>query len=200
MELERLVREAVRGNRRAFGELYDRYAKRLYAYLYYRTLNRELAEDLAAEAFLNALEKLLSFRPEAGSFPAWLYGIARHALVDHFRGQRPAVSLDGAGETAGAAEYGDVWELADGADFTLDVLERDRWERLKPHLAALSAEAREIIILRLWDELPYRQIAELTGKSEAACKMAFSRALNVLRQSMPLLCLVAWLLAKPSAC
>jgi len=174
MELERLVREAVRGNRRAFGELYDRYAKRLYAYLYYRTLNRELAEDLAAEAFLNALEKLLSFRPEAGSFPAWLYGIARHALVDHFRGQ--------------------------GADFTLDVLERDRWERLKPHLAALSAEAREIIILRLWDELPYRQIAELTGKSEAACKMAFSRALNVLRQSMPLLCLVAWLLAKPSAC
>ena len=56
---------------------------------------------------------------------------------------------------------------------------------MKPVLDELPDDKREIIIMRIWDELSFREIAELTGKSEAACKMKFSRTLKQLKESVP---------------
>jgi len=53
------------------------------------------------------------------------------------------------------------------------------------------------VILRIWDGLPYREIGALLGKSENSCKMAFSRALGLLREAMPLSLLLAFLAARP---
>jgi len=59
-------------------------------------------------------------------------------------------------------------------------------ESLKPYLAKLSSEQRDILMLRLWEEKSYKEIAEVLGKSEASCKMAFSRSIKTLRKQMPL--------------
>jgi RNA polymerase sigma-70 factor (ECF subfamily) len=183
---ERLAAASRMGDREAFGRLYDLYARRIYAYLYYRSLDRECAEDLTAAVFLNVLEGLSGFRPERGCFSGWIYGIARNALRDHFRARLRTVSLD---------EAADLWDLPESGSHELDAENRDLWERLKPHLAALPPEAREIVILRTWDELSYGEIARILNKSEDACKMAYSRALARLREAMPLSLLLAFLLA-----
>jgi RNA polymerase sigma-70 factor, ECF subfamily len=191
-EAERLAAASRGGDREAFGRLYDLYAKRIYAYLYYRCLDREVAEDLCGAAFLRVLEGLDGFRPELGCFSGWIYGIARNALRDHFRARSRTVSLD---------EAPDLWDLPQAGPaecaHELEAENRDLWERLKPYLAALTREQREIVILRTWDELPYRDIAAIIGKSEAACKMSYSRALSLLREAMPLSLLLAFLAAKP---
>ena len=90
-----------------------------------------------------------------------------------------------------------IWDLAVDEDFTLDAERRDLWERTERHLRRLAPEQREIVILRIWDGLPYREIGALLGKSENSCKMAFSRALGLLREAMPLSLLLAFLAARP---
>ena len=183
-----LARRSRDGDREAFGRLYDLYSKRIYAYLFYRTLSREAAEDLAGAVFLRVLEGLDGFRPESGSFSAWIYGIARNALRDHYRESARVASL---------GEMSDLWEASDAGSLEIEAENRDLWERLKPHLAALTREQREIVILRTWDELPYAEIALMLGKTEGACKMSYSRSLSLLREAMPLSLLIAFLAAKP---
>jgi RNA polymerase sigma-70 factor, ECF subfamily len=187
-EAERLAAKSRDGDREAFGKLYDLYARRIYAYLYNRSLDRDCAENLSSAVFLRVLEGLDGYRPELGRFSRWIYGIARNALRDHFRSRARAASL-------GEAE--DLWDVPDSGEMEIEAENRDLWERLKPHFAGLSPEQREIIILRTWDELPYRDIAALLGKTESACKMAYSRALSLLREAMPLSLLLAFLAAKP---
>lgn len=191
MDADRLALHSRDGDREAFGRLYGLFAERIYAYFYYRSLSRETAEDLTSTVFVKVLEGLEGFRPGGGGFSAWIFTIARNALTDHYR---RASRVEAVGDFSSGA-----WDLADEADLEMEAAERDRWERLRPFLAELSPEQREILIMRLWDELPYREIARITGKAEGACKMAYSRALAFLREAMPLSLFVAFLIDKARA-
>mgnify|MGYP001767024246 CR=1 FL=1 len=186
MEADVLALRSRGGDREAFGRLYDIYSKRIYSYIYYRTLRRETAEDLTAAVFLKALEGLGGYDPGPGGFASWIYGIARNAICDHYRRESRLESLDARG--AG------LWDLADGADIALDAENRDLWDRVAPILAGMPAEQREILVMRIWDGLPHAEIARILGKSEGACKMAYSRALASLRAAATLSLLVAFLM------
>ena len=67
-----------------------------------------------------------------------------------------------------------------------NLYKQEKFEQAKKALKLLSPEQREIVVLRVWENMPYQQIAELVGSTEGACKMAFSRAIKILRQSMPI--------------
>jgi len=190
MEADMLAQRSREGDREAFGRLYDIFSKRIYSYIYYRTLSRETAEDLTGAAFLKALEGLGGYEPGKGGFAAWIYGIARNAIADHYRRESRLESLD---DERGAG----LWNLADDADLALDAENRDLWERLKPLLAGMPAEQREILVMRVWDGLSHGEIARILGKSEGACKMAYSRAMATLRATATLSLLAAFLAAMP---
>lgn len=177
-----LIRDAQAGNRHAFASLYDAYLDRVYRYVYFRTHHKETAEDLTATVFVKALEKLSSFDGEKAGFATWLYAIARNTLTDHYRRQKPDVDVE------------DVWDtLASGEDIPGDTDTRARLAKVQELMKDLPAAQREIVLLRVWDELSYAEIAEVTGKSEAASKMAFSRAVATLRKRAPDALLVLFL-------
>lgn len=157
----------------AFEAHYDAYVRKIYTYLYYRTQHRETAEDLTSQVFLKAFDRRDSFDGARGTFSAWIYGIARNALTDHYRSARETVDID------------DVWDLRSDEDVERDVEARARIEKLRPYLQELPKDQRELLLLRLWDGLSYAEIADLTGRSEAACKMAFSRTVARLRKEVP---------------
>jgi RNA polymerase sigma-70 factor (ECF subfamily) len=183
---ERLAAAAQAGDADAFGRLYDAYARRIHGYLFHRCLHRETAEDLTSVTFMKALERLAGFDARKGTFSAWLHAIAKNALADHFRAARPTADIE------------DIWDLLRaGGDAEVDADVRARLAEVERALAAMPAERREIVILRVWDGLAYAEIAEATGKSEAACKMAFSRAVAALKKTLPLALLVL-ILSKPS--
>lgn len=170
------------GNLENFVQLYDKYIKRIYDFIYFKTTHKETAEDLTSLTFIKALEKIKTFNADKGTFSAWLYQIARNTVIDFYRTKKEAIDID------------DVWDLAGNENIERDIDAKAKLQAIEKYLAKLKSEQREIIIMRVWLEMTYGEIAEVLGKSEASCKMSFSRAIAVLRKEMPLELLISFLL------
>src|SRR5437867_4135054 len=99
-EEEELIREAKAASREAWTRIYDAYAQKVYLYALGRTGNHQAAEDITSTVFLRALKAIPSYKPSQRPFLAWLYGVARHTVADHFRKSRTAVSLENAPDAA----------------------------------------------------------------------------------------------------
>ena len=133
---EELVARAQRGDRDAFGALYDRYLPRVYAYCYRVLGEREAAEDANTEVFMRALNALPAYR--AGSFRSWLFAIAHNVVVDEARRRRHTLPLAAANDLADSQPS--LEEVAAASAERSTVLE------LLPHL---SEDQRQVVALRL---------------------------------------------------
>ncbi|HBB38217.1 MAG TPA: hypothetical protein DEP63_04770 [Candidatus Magasanikbacteria bacterium] len=172
--IQRWADAASHGDREAFGRLYDLYIKEIYRFVYYKTHHTQTAEDLTADIFVKAIKNISSYVHTHGSFRTWLYTITRSAVIDHYRTQKHDSPIE------------DAWDIVPTKDTTQQIHARIEIDQLKPYLAQLSSEQRDILVLRLWQAKSYKEIADILGKSEASCKMAFSRSLKTLRDNMPL--------------
>jgi len=170
----RWAKAAAAGDRDAFGKLYDTYIKEIYRFVYYKTHQRETAEDITADIFVKALHKVETFDTTKGTFRTWLYTIARSTVIDFYRVKKYDTAIT------------DAWDIPDESDTTKKIHARVDMAAIRPYMAQLSADQRDILMLRLWEEKSYKEIATILGKSEASCKMAFSRSIKTLREQMPL--------------
>lgn len=168
--------------------IYDEYSESIFRYIHYKTYHRETAEDLTSQTFLKALEKWEQYDRRKGPVSPWLYGIARNLVTDHFRSK---------GKWGFMGDISDVWDLPSKDNVHKELADRETKDEIHGALGKLSGLQREIIILRLWEELPYNKIAPIVGKSEANCKMMFSRALKKLKTSLGSSILYQLLLAGP---
>jgi len=165
-----------------FEDLYDRYVKKIYDFIYFRTYHKETAEDLTSITFTKALGKLSSFNPDKGNFSSWLYRIARNTVIDHYRTNKPTFDIE------------EVFDLKGSEDFERDFDVQDQLAEVQKYLKKLKPELRELVIMRVWDGLSYREIAEITGKSEDSCKVAFSRVMAKLKMEVPYAVVVLFLI------
>ncbi|MDD4318737.1 MAG: sigma-70 family RNA polymerase sigma factor [Candidatus Peribacteraceae bacterium] len=180
---EHLIIEACQQSRlEDFALLYDKYHVPIYRYVYYRTFDKETAEDLTSQTFLKALERIRTFDPQRGNFGAWLYRIARNAVIDHVRAKRPVERMD------------EDWDRASGENVAGDVATRMEFRRIREALDGLDPLKRDIVLLRLWDNLSYKEIAAIVGKTEGNCKVIFSRTVEGLRSRFGPQALLALLL------
>ena len=154
-----------------FGQLYALYVQRIFAYLYSRIGNGPEAEDVTAQTFLAALEGFDRYRHD-GHFAAWLFTIARHKAMDHFRQQHNQVSLE------------DAQTVAAETDLLQQVIQSERVAALATQIAALPDEDRDLIRLRYVAELTYRDIARLLGRKEDAVKKSLYRLLDHLSSQL----------------
>ncbi len=164
-----LARAAVRDPAQ-FALLYRRYVGRVYRYFYGRTGSVGDAEDLTAQLFLEVLQALPKYRPQ-GSFPAWLFTLARRRAIDFRRKQRPAVPLEWAEE------------LKSASDPLGDAIQAERLARLGALYARLDEERQELIRLTYAAGLTHRQVGQVLGHSEAAVTMALRRTLQWFQQN-----------------
>ena len=162
------------GNLKEFGVLYDRYVKKIYDFIYYKTWHRETAEDLTSQVFFKALEHIKSYDERKGNFSSWVYRIARNAVIDHYRTKKIETNID------------DAWGLHDNTDIERDIDTAEKLAKVKTYLEQFKPQQREVVILRLWENMSYQEIADATGLSVANCKMTVSRVLSKLRQDMAL--------------
>jgi len=167
-----VIKECQHGRIEQFTKVYDAYIKKIYNFIYHKTMHRETAEDLTSTVFMKALENIQSFDESKGSFNAWLYRIARNTVIDHYRTSKDVMDI------------ADAWGLSSKEDILRSVESNEQLERVRGYLETLKPQHREIIIMRVWDQLSYKEIADITGLTEANCKMTFSRAIRRLRDEL----------------
>lgn len=165
----------AREDRAAFGELYERYARKVYNYIYYRVGNHHDAEDLTARVFHRALLHIQTYVERGLPFQAWLYRIA-HNLVANWhrdRNRRKVIPLD---EFVGARLREDA---PDGATEA-----REEQERLMRAIRELPEERQQLLILKFVDHLSNQEIGEIMERSEGAIKSLYHRTLLSLRETL----------------
>lgn len=173
------------GNLPEFDHLYQRYARPIYAFVYRRLGERAAAEDVTSTVFLKALEGIRSFNARKASFRTWLYQIARNAVIDHVRAAAPRATEDI--ETA--------WDIP-GDDRSEALVEASlRGDKLREAIAKLTPLQRQILFLRLWEELSHAEIAAIVGKREDHVKVVYSRTIKELRSTLPLMTFLLLLLS-----
>jgi RNA polymerase sigma-70 factor (ECF subfamily) len=170
-DLAILVRQAQAGDRAAFDAIYDRFTDALYRFLYSRCGDAALAEELLGDLWVRVVEHLPKLRlPDSNAeaaLAAWLYRIARNLTVDAFRRRRGDLPLL---ETISSPEQApDDVVIAD-----------DQQRELRAAFAQLTAEQREVLLLRFFEERSNAEVAALTGRSEGAVKVMQHRALGSL--------------------
>jgi RNA polymerase sigma-70 factor, ECF subfamily len=174
---QQAVRAVQAGQSEQFVVLYDLYFDKIYRFLFFRIHHKELAEDLTSQTFLQAYDKIHQYNASKGAFGAWLYRIARNLMIDEVRRKKPTDNID------------DHFDLQDKTNIEHETDQIINSDAVKKLLAQLPADARELITLRLWDELSYAEIAAVTGKTEGALKMQFSRLIKKLQETAPIIIL-----------
>lgn len=159
------------GDRPAFAELVRRHQDRVFRFLLRLTGSRDDALDLAQDAFLRAWQALPGWRPEA-KFGTWLFQIARNAAFDLLR-RRGVVEIATEPDALPVQ-----WRPGDDPFVRLDAIQRLRL--LEQALAGLSAEHREILLLREIEQMAYDEIAATLGLTEGTVKSRLARARTAL--------------------
>jgi RNA polymerase sigma-70 factor (ECF subfamily) len=172
------------GDQPAFDYLVQKYRRPLVSFMYRMARNAAVAEDLAQEVFLRVYRSRESYEASA-KFTTWLYRIATNLAVNHARDtrhERPevVVSLDEPDEATGM-----TMDLADG-EITAEqaMLRRERLMGIRRKIEALPERQRLAVVMHKYQQMDYRQIAEVLELSESATKSLLFRAYETLREQL----------------
>lgn len=160
---------------KAFGALYERYVKRIYNYVYYRTSSQAEAEDLTARVFQRALQHIPRYEDRGVPFSAWLYRIAHNLVVNWHRdrSRRQMVNIDDLVLTAFNVEAPEA--AAERSEET---------ELLMLAVRRLPEDRQQLLVLKFVERLPNAEIGDIMGRSEGAIKSLYHRTLIALRRDI----------------
>lgn len=172
------------GDESAFEYLVQKYRRAMVSFMYRMTHNSAAAEDLAQEVFLRVYRSRTGYEASA-KFTTWLYRIATNLAVNHARDtrhERPEnqVSLDEPDE-----ETGTTMDVADSS-LTVEqaILRRERMEAIRAKVQNLPERQRMAVIMHKYQQMDYKQIAEVLKLSESATKSLLFRAYETLREQL----------------
>lgn len=178
-----IVREVQAGRTEAFAELVDRHKDRVYAILLRLTSDRDAAEELAQETFVRAWRGIGGFQGES-LFGTWLVQIAIHLARDRVRERRRdrSVSLDELLEKNVDGSF--LVDARTSGDPLDDIADRDTMKRLEAALDDLPHAYREVFVLRHLEDVPYEEIASITGDTVGSLKVRAHRARKLLKEAI----------------
>ncbi len=175
---EKLIRKILRrGDRRAAGELVERYYDDIF-YLVARQTgeSRETVLDLTQDIFVSMLASLAGYDSAKAAFRTWLYRIATNKIVDRYRSkvyrfQRDSVPFE-------------EEEITGSLDLSDDLEDRETAEEILRRIQLLPAETQEILRLHIFAEQTFDTIAEMVGVPASTVKTRYYRAVEKIRKEM----------------
>ena len=175
---QELIRRYVSGQQVAMSVLMHRHKSRIFTTIYQLVRHQELAEDLFQDTFVKAMQTLQAGRyNEEGKFLPWILRIAHNLCIDHFRrnSRMPLVRAD------------DDWDpLARMSDTELHaedkLMQKQSLAKVKQLVARLPEEQREVLIMRIYGDLSFKEIADATGVSINTALGRMRYALSNLRK------------------
>jgi len=172
------------GDQSAFDFLVQKYRRPMVSFMYRMARNAAAAEDLAQEVFLRVYRSRETYEASA-KFTTWLYRIATNLAVNHARDtrhERPEVqiSLDEPDE-----ETGTTFEVPDASmNAEQQIVRRERMLAIRKKVESLPEQQRLAVIMHKYQQMDYKQIADVLKKSESATKSLLFRAYETLREQL----------------
>ncbi len=172
--LQVYIARAQKGDTAAFEKIYDRFFPAVFRYVGFR-LQPELVEDLVADVFVKVWEKIGSYKRQGGvPFAAWLFRIARYAVIDAYRQQHRIEEMpDDVADP-------DPLNRADA-----DLRRNDMLRMVRTAVDALPNRYREILTLTYIADLPHDEVARVLHLTEGAVRILKFRALKKLEALLP---------------
>lgn len=160
---EELVSLYTKGNNNAFDTLLKRYESKVFSYFLYSVKNQELAEDLFQDVFIKMIVRLKNGKyTESGKFSSWMMRIVHNHLIDYYRTSvADKVLSNDATET-------DLYSKADivmNENREQEMIDRQTLEEVRSLIALLPESQREVLLMRVYEELSFKEIAQKTNCS-----------------------------------
>jgi RNA polymerase sigma-70 factor (ECF subfamily) len=159
---EDLVIAYAHGNNAAFDVLLNRYKNSIYSYIFFIVRNREMAEDIFQETFVKAIMTIKQGRyTENGKFRAWINRIAHNLIIDNYRQEKneQTISNDECG-----VDLLNNHKLSNGT-IEDEIVKEQILSDVKKLIDYLPENQREVLILRYYQDLSFKDIADITGVS-----------------------------------
>ena len=160
---EQLVSLYQEGNNSAFDTLLKRYQQRVFSYLLYSVKNQELAEDLFQDVFMKMVVRIKSGQyAENGKFSSWMMRIVHNHLIDYYRTSPNAIILSNDESEVDLFNNADI---AVNENREKEMIDQQTLREIKGLIAMLPDPQREVLLMRVKDELSFKEIAEKTNCS-----------------------------------
>lgn len=170
-DLAQIIVGCKKGESQSFSKVVDIYAKRCYGYFYRLTGNNDISDELLSELFVKLVEKINTYK--GGSFESWLFRVASNIFHDYLRGkqrQKKALDLKTVEVESEIIES----KKADG----------EQIDKLQIQLSRLDADTRELMMLRFYSELSFKEIAEMRSEPIGTTLAKLHRGLKKLKENM----------------
>jgi len=171
-----LAAEVARGDAAALRTLYDRHEVHAFNLVLRMTRDRQMAEDVLQETFTRVWLMARTYDPGRGSFRGWLFTIAANLTRDELRRRRHGVQH---------VEVEDAEAFASTADGPeVELARREDARRIADAVGRLPEHFREVVILKIYHQLTFNEIAEITGAPVGTLKARLHRAVAALRETL----------------
>ena len=171
--VDRIVTRVQAGENAAVADLFDLYHEPVYRYVASRLREPSDAEDVTQDVFLRVIRALPRYERRGLPFRAWLFTLARNAVIDFHRTRRVHVGLDA---------YTNLPSPEPGPE--AESLARSEAAVVELAMAALTDDHREVVALRFFGDLSSAEVAAVMGRSEGAVRVLQFRALHALRREL----------------
>jgi RNA polymerase sigma-70 factor, ECF subfamily len=170
-EIAELIAACRVGQPGAFDKLLSAYSARIYAYFLRLTGDPSMSDDLLSDLFVKLIERLETY--SGGSFEKWLFTVASNVFYDHLRRRKRQERL----KDSVRQRLTDAGEGIEDADPFMG-------DDLQKHLTVLDEETRELIVLRFYGDLSFKEIAEMRKMPVGTILSKVHRGLRKLREQM----------------
>jgi RNA polymerase sigma-70 factor (ECF subfamily) len=158
---QQLIHLFIEGNSDALSKLIERHKDKIYTSIYLLVKDRYLAEDLFQDTFIKVIDTVNAGRyTEEGKFLPWVMRIARNLCVDHFRKIKRSPSIK-------TSDDYDIFEMISFYEPGVDekVIQKESHDRVNKMLDMLPDDQKEVIIMRHYADLSFKEIAKITDCS-----------------------------------
>ena len=171
---QQVVKAAANGDEQAFASLYDTYLDSIYRFIYLRVEDQQTAEDITSSVFLKAWEKLDKYRFRGIPFRAWLFRIARNAVIDHYRTRKETAPL----EAVIGVKDDNFMPVSERVGLSLEA------DKVLECMQELTGDQRNVLTLKLVHGLNTQEVAKALGKRQGAVRALQMRGLQALAKIM----------------
>ncbi len=170
MEDKELVKRAQKGEKDAFGLLYQKYFQKVFRYCKFNTKNEELAKDICQESFVKAYKKIKDFKTDGlWSFQSFIFTIARNLIIDNSRRKKEATLEE--------------IENLQSSENLYDQIERSEdVEKVRTVLSKLEDVEKQIVILRFFEDMSSQEVAKILGIKDGALRVRTFRVTQKMKE------------------